>query len=140
MSTNRVAPPSLTISVLDSYFSETTNLLDYVSERLDVTNSGHLGAVSEYLLRDADSPTYRSLVNMSYVATKASTIGCVKRQFKAYPPMMHMREVCYRDSLQRKIYSIPSPKLIDKAQEKLFLRVKDRSSNMITVGYRLVRS
>jgi hypothetical protein len=31
------------------------------------------------------------------------------------------------------------PKLIDKAQEKLFTKAKGRSSNIITSGYRLVR-
>jgi hypothetical protein len=91
MSSRAVDPrPTLTLSVLNAYFGETTDLLSYLSERL-VTRHGR---TSEYLLRDTDSLAYRTLISTAYVASNPSTVDSNnKAPFKVYPPMMYMREV-----------------------------------------------
>lgn len=84
------ARPSMTLSILESYFGRTANLTIYLSELLDLSGvSG--GTVSDYLVRESDSSTYRTLMNTTLVATKEPTAG--KQRFKAYPPMMYMRDV-----------------------------------------------
>lgn len=81
---------TLTLSVLDAYFGETTVLLSYLSEKLVILD----GRTSEYLLRDTDSLAYRTLISTTYVAFKPSTVDSNnKPPFKVYPPMMYMREV-----------------------------------------------
>jgi hypothetical protein len=85
--------PSLTLSILRSYFGETNDMMSYLSERLELTD-GDYGSIPQHLLRDIDSPTYRALISTAYVASKISTVdNGNKRLFKVYQPIMYMREV-----------------------------------------------
>jgi len=139
MATKAITP--LTLSVLGLYFSETADMMTYLSERLDPMDSDYNGSVSEYLLRDMDAPAYRNLVSTSYVASKTSTVDNGGKQvFKAYPPMVYMREVHPLNLYARCTKRLLSfPKLIDRAQWMLLTKAKGRSSNIITSGYRMVR-
>ena len=86
---------SVTLSILNSYFSETGDMLSYLSELLEPV-PGHDGSISEYLLTHSDSPAYRALISTSYVASKTLADAGYKRRFKIYPPMVYMRDVSTR--------------------------------------------
>jgi hypothetical protein len=94
MSAISVAPrPSLTLAILNSYFDETSELMTYLVERLDPVGID-CGNILEYLLRDADSPSYRAFIGTTYIGLKTSTVGNNgNRRFAIYPPMMYMRDV-----------------------------------------------
>lgn len=84
---------TVTQSVLDLYFSQTANMLAYLSELLEPV-SGHNGSISEYLFNPADPPAYRALVSTTYVALKLSSAdNSSRRRFKVYEPMVYMRDV-----------------------------------------------
>jgi hypothetical protein len=88
---------SLTLSVLDAYFGNTSDMMTYLSERLELMDSTN--SISEHLFRDGDPPSYRAFVSTTYIASKtlpADNGG--KRLFKAYPPIMYMREVSLPNS------------------------------------------
>ena len=143
MSAEEIAPnsrPSLTLSVLTLYFAETADMLTYLSRRIEPVDGNHIGSVSEHLLRDMDTPAYRDFIRTSYVSKTSKVDNAGKQLFKAYPPMIYMREVIpQNNSGHCSNYLTVHPKLIDKAQEKLFAKAKGKSPNIITSGYRLVR-
>ena len=92
MSAISVTPrPSLTLSVLDAYFSDISDMMTYLAERLELVDSAN--SISDHLLRDGDSPSYRAFISTTYIASKPSAAdNGGKRLFKAYHPMMYMRE------------------------------------------------
>jgi hypothetical protein len=81
--------PSLTVSILEKYFPVVRDLRTYLTEILE-----HQDGNYAFLPDDSDSPTYRDLINTSYVALKfaSSTDGRTIR-FKAFPPLADMQEV-----------------------------------------------
>jgi hypothetical protein len=89
--------PSLTLSVLDAYFGDTSDMMTYLAERLELMDGAN--NISEQLFRDGDSPSYRAFVNTTYIASKTlAADNGGKRLFKAYPPMMYMREASHPNS------------------------------------------
>lgn len=85
--------PSLTLVLLNSYYGKIEDLTSYLCARLELVH-GDSDSVSEYLLKESDTPEYKSLVTTSYVALKPTGDDDSRtRPFKTYPPMMYMREV-----------------------------------------------
>lgn len=91
MAENRRLP--VTLSVLNSYFSKTADMMAYLSELLEPIDD-HGGSISEYLLNSADSSAYVSLIRTTYVASKLSPVdNNGGKRFKFYTPMVYMRDV-----------------------------------------------
>ncbi|KZT07775.1 uncharacterized protein LAESUDRAFT_772396 [Laetiporus sulphureus 93-53] len=104
---------SLTASILKFYYPIVCVLREYLASILEPVDDGH-----EFLVNKDDPAAYRVLLDQSYVAL-CDTERRIKRVI-ASPPMVNVREI------------------IEIAQERLLARGKDKTSNIITSGYRAV--
>lgn len=111
--------PSITVALLQNYFSVVKDLRTYLSEILDPLPCEDISIshrLNDFEPKDTDSHLYHSLVETSYVAFNANTSGLRGPSFKVFSAMADMREI------------------LDKAQERIF-RGKN-AQNIITAGYR----
>ncbi|KZT22066.1 hypothetical protein NEOLEDRAFT_1026517, partial [Neolentinus lepideus HHB14362 ss-1] len=100
--------------VLRSYFGLVDVLSTYLSQILDITPG------SCVLIQESDPQSYKVFLLSSYVACETPYSLGSQPRFKRYPPLVYMSE------------------LIDRAQEKLFIKSKGkRPVNMLTNGYKL---
>jgi hypothetical protein len=81
----------ITHKLLGAYFTNIKTLRDYLSEIIQ-PEDGDSGSCSAFLPNETDSPSYRDLIETSYVGTKSPDVKRVTR-FKVYPAGMYMREV-----------------------------------------------
>ncbi|CDO70652.1 hypothetical protein BN946_scf184756.g19 [Trametes cinnabarina] len=109
----RKNPGEVVLSILRVYYPLVQTLQEYLYNLFEPS-------YLDFLILDGDSMQYKTLVMTSYVASVAKCPTQAKR-FVPSPPMSNMRDV------------------IDRAQEKLFLKSKgSRPSSILTAGYRKV--
>jgi hypothetical protein len=91
--------PSLTLSLLESYFSTVKDLQTYLSDVLQ-PEASHVDGKFSFMPNDSDPPAYHTLLNASYVAlTPAQTAERQNNPFKYkwFPAMLYMQDVRYID-------------------------------------------
>jgi hypothetical protein len=82
----------ITHKLLGAYFTNIKTLQDYLSEIIQ-PEDGDSGLCSAFLPNETDSPSYRDLIEKSYVGTKPPDVKQRVTRFKVYPAGMYMREV-----------------------------------------------
>ena len=82
--------PSLTLSILHTYYCTVKDLRTYLNELLkhDAVQNGEQ---HDFIPAEADSAEYHLLINTSYVASVLP--DAPKARYKFFPPMMYMRDV-----------------------------------------------
>jgi hypothetical protein len=88
--------PSLTISILESYYPKVQDLCGYLSDILESEENGRLG----FLPDAGDSEAYCTLINQSSVALN-SLADLPSKRIKVFPPMAYMHEVCFYTNSSR---------------------------------------
>ncbi|KAF5382158.1 hypothetical protein D9615_004408 [Tricholomella constricta] len=112
--------PSITLDMLQNYFTVVKDLRTYlseISEPLPQTHSSIPSQAAGLAPKSTDPPSYDVLVNTSYVAINLDTSELPRASFKMFSAMADMREV------------------LDRAQERIF-RGSKNPQNIITAGYR----
>ena len=79
-----------TLSVLNAYFDQTSALLPYLTDILDLEDRSN--NISSHIVQLEDGPSYKDLIKNTYV----STTGTIQAKFKVYEPGMGMHEVSDR--------------------------------------------
>ncbi|KIM40518.1 hypothetical protein M413DRAFT_163224 [Hebeloma cylindrosporum] len=89
-----LATHRITSDILNKFYPNVGDLRNYLNDLLEPSEN----TSQSNLVNDADSQSYRDLLNLSFVGVKKLT----QKRFQFYPPMLEMRE------------------LLDQAQERLF--------------------
>jgi hypothetical protein len=95
-----MSKPSLTISILESYYPLVQGLCEYLSDILEPEANGEMG----FKPSEMDSTEYRTLIQTSFVALDSLADQPSKR-IKVFDPMMDMREVRFRADTHVKDFS-----------------------------------
>jgi hypothetical protein len=132
--------PSLTISVLEMYYTTVKTMREYMLEILEHEDDTSTGPLA-FLPNDTDTEAYTSLVDTSYVCFNSNDAQKRVLRYKTYQPTMYMREVSPLTDSPNALL-VETLQVMDRAQEQLFKSAKTRGrpENVITYGYRLVRS
>jgi len=106
---------SITLSILNAYFSRICSLQAYLNAILTPLDDTQ---VNDVLLLPDDPPSYGQFLSHSYVAFTGDALHCNQPQFIMTQSFDSMRVI------------------ITRAQERLFSTPKQKGANVITMGYR----